>query len=104
MRASGRGYVASEREPRAAAGPAVPELQSAARPVSVGILRGVPIDPAVVLEYATRTFCALIVIVVTLLLARVVRHPTMRALTRGLAHANATISLGTLLQVTIHSI
>src|SRR5688572_33300969 len=47
--------------------------------------RHVPIDPAVVLEYATRTFWALLVLVVTLLLARVVRRTTMRALTRGRA-------------------
>ena len=57
-----------------------------------------PIDPAVVLEYAARTFWALIVIIVVLLLARVVRRTTMRALTRGRAQANVTILLGNLAQ------
>src|SRR5258705_4401641 len=65
------------------------------------ILRRVPIDPALVFEYATRTFWALLVIVVTLLLARVVRRTTMRALTRGRAQANVTILLGNLAQVAV---
>jgi len=59
----------------------------------------VPIDPAVVLDYASRTFWALLVVVVTLLFARVVRRTTMRALTRGRAQANVTILLGNLAQV-----
>jgi small conductance mechanosensitive channel len=60
-----------------------------------------PIDPAVVFEYATRTFWALLVVVVTLLFARVVRRTTMRALTRGRAQANVTILLGNLAQVAV---
>jgi small conductance mechanosensitive channel len=71
---------------------------------SVGILRGVPIDPALVFEYATRTFWALLVVVVTLLFARVVRRTTMRALTRGRAQANVTILLGNLAQVAMLTI
>ena len=58
-----------------------------------------PIDSALFFDYATRTFWALVVIVVTLLLARVVRRMTMRALTRGRAQANVTILLGNLSQV-----
>lgn len=58
-----------------------------------------PIDSALVFEYATRTFWALLVVVVTLVLARVVRRATMRALTRGRAQANVTILLGNLVQV-----
>ena len=58
-----------------------------------------PIDPALVLDYASRTFWALLVVIVTLLLARVVRRTTMRALTRGRAQANVTILLGNLAQV-----
>ena len=58
-----------------------------------------PIDSAVVFEYATRTFWALIVVIVTLLLARAIRRTTMRALTRGRAQANVTILLGNLVQV-----
>ncbi len=65
---------------------------------------GVPIDPAVVLEYATRTFWALLVVIATLLLARVVRRTTMRALTRGRAQANVTILLGNLVQVAMLTI
>jgi small conductance mechanosensitive channel len=64
----------------------------------------VPIDSALVVEYATRTFWALIVIVVTILLARVVRRTTMRVLTRGRAQANVTILLGNLAQVAVFTI
>jgi small conductance mechanosensitive channel len=64
----------------------------------------VPIDPAVVFEYATRTFWALLVVVITLLLARAVRRTTMRALTRGRAQANVTILLGNLAQITMLTI
>jgi small conductance mechanosensitive channel len=78
--------------------------EGAAASVAVGILRQMPIDPAVVLEYATRTFWALIVIVVTILLARVIRRTTMRALTRGRAQANVTILLGNLVQVAVLTI
>ena len=63
-----------------------------------------PIDVAVVFEYATRTFWALLVIIATLLLARVVRRTTMRALTRGRAQANVTILLGNLVQVAVLTI
>ena len=65
---------------------------------------GVPIDTAVVFEYATRTFWALLVVVVTLLFARVVRRTTMRALTRGRTQANVTILLGNLVQVAMLTI
>jgi small conductance mechanosensitive channel len=61
----------------------------------------VPIDPAVVVEYVSRTFWALLVVVITVLLARVVRRTTMRALTRGKAQANVTILLGNLAQVAV---
>src|SRR5712691_3214239 len=64
----------------------------------------VPIDTAVVFDYAARTFWALVVIIVTLLLARVVRRTTMRALTRGRAQANVTILLGNLAQVAMLTI
>ena len=63
-----------------------------------------PIDPALVLDYATRTFWALLIVVVTLVLARVVRRTTMRALTRGRAQANVTILLGNLVQVAVLTI
>jgi small-conductance mechanosensitive channel len=46
----------------------------------------------------------LLVIVVTLLLARAVRRATMRALTRGRAQANVTILLGNLAQVAMLTI
>ena len=64
----------------------------------------VPIDSAVVFEYAARTFWALIVVLLTLLVARVVRRTTMRALTRGRAQANVTILLGNLAQVAMLTI
>jgi small-conductance mechanosensitive channel len=70
----------------------------------VGILGRVPIDAAVVFDYATRTFWALIVVIVTLLLARAVRRMTMRALARGRAQANVTILLGNLVQVAMLTI
>lgn len=63
-----------------------------------------PIDSVVVLDYATRTFWALIVVIVVLLLARAVRRTTMRALTRGRAQANVTILLGNLAQVAMLAI
>ncbi|HUG06013.1 MAG TPA: mechanosensitive ion channel domain-containing protein [Candidatus Limnocylindria bacterium] len=62
------------------------------------------IDSAVVFEYATRTLWALLVVLVTLLLARVIRRTTMRALTRGRAQANVTILLGNLAQVAVLTI
>jgi small-conductance mechanosensitive channel len=53
------------------------------------------------LQYATRTFWALVVVAVALLLARLVRRTTMRALARHRAHANATILLGNAVQILI---
>src|SRR5687768_12439279 len=66
----------------AAAATLAPDNPLAVSPAapSAGLARGlrprryspsVPIDPAVVLEYSTRTFWALLVVVVTLLFARV---------------------------------
>jgi small conductance mechanosensitive channel len=66
-----------------------------------GYPRHVPLDPAVLVDYGGRTFWALLVAIVTLLLARVVRRTTMRALTRGRAQANVTILLGNLAQVAV---
>ena len=60
-----------------------------------------PIDTALVFEYAARTFWALLVVIATILLARAVRRATMRALTRGRAQANVTILLGNLVQVAV---
>src|ERR1700716_274124 len=84
--------------------PSGPVFERAMRPLAPPILGRVPIDIAVVFDYATRTFWALIVVVVTLLLARVVRRTTMRALTRGRAQANVTILLGNLAQVAMLTI
>jgi len=80
--------------------PAIDALRLAGRRYSPEV----PIDVAVVFEYATRTFWALLVIIATLLLARVVRRTTMRALTRGRAQANVTILLGNLVQVAVLTI
>ena len=60
-----------------------------------------PLDGALLLDYAARTVWALLVIVFTLLLARAVRRTTMRVLARSRAQANVTILLGNLAQVTI---
>ena len=70
----------------------------------MAILRPVPIDTALVFEYAARTFWAALVVVVAILLARAVRRTTMRALTRGRAQANVTILLGNLVQVAVLTI
>jgi small conductance mechanosensitive channel len=63
----------------------------------------VPLDPAILrdnfLDYGARTFWALVVAVVALLLARAVRATTMRALARSRAQANVTILLGNLAQL-----
>ena len=59
------------------------------------------IDGALLADYAARTVWALLVIVVTLLLARAVRRTTMRVLARSRAQANVTILLGNLAQVAI---
>jgi small-conductance mechanosensitive channel len=60
-----------------------------------------PFDGPLLLDYATRTVWALLVIVLTLLLARAVRRTTMRVLARSRAQANVTILLGNLAQVTV---
>lgn len=62
-----------------------------------------PLDPAVIrdnlLDYGARTFWALVVAAVALLIARAVRGVTMRALTRNRAQANVTVLLGNLAQL-----
>ncbi len=60
-----------------------------------------PIDPALVTDYATRTVWALAVVVVALLIARGLRRATMRMLARSRAQANVTILLGNLAQVVV---
>jgi small conductance mechanosensitive channel len=66
-----------------------------------GRIGGMAIDTAVLVDYATRTIWALLVIVVALLLARGVRRTTMRMLARSRAQANVTILLGNLAQVSV---
>ncbi|HEY7624539.1 MAG TPA: mechanosensitive ion channel family protein [Candidatus Limnocylindria bacterium] len=67
-----------------------------------------PLDPAVVrdnlLDYGARTFWALIVAAITLLVARAVRGVAMRALARNRAQANVTVLLGNLAQLAIITI
>jgi small conductance mechanosensitive channel len=67
-----------------------------------------PLDPAVIrdnlLDYGARTFWALIVAAVALLIARTVRGLTMRALARNRAQANVTVLLGNLAQLTVITI
>jgi small-conductance mechanosensitive channel len=64
-----------------------------------------PLDPVVIrdtlLDYGARTFWALVVAAITLLIARGVRRGTMRMLTRHRAQANVTILLGNLAQLGI---
>ena len=60
-----------------------------------------PLDSALLLDYAMRSFWALLVGVVALLLARAVRRATMRVLARSRAQANVTILLGNLAQVLV---
>jgi len=64
-----------------------------------------PLDPAAIrdnlLDYGARTFWALIVAAITLLIARGVRSATMRMLARSRAQANVTILLGNLAQLAI---
>ncbi len=60
-----------------------------------------PLDAALILDYAGRTFWALLVTLVALLIARGVRVATMRALARNRAQANVTILLGNLAQVAV---
>jgi small conductance mechanosensitive channel len=67
-----------------------------------------PLDPAVIrenlLDYGARTFWALIVAAVTLLIARGVRGVTMRVLARNRAQSNVTVLLGNLAQLTVIAI
>ena len=67
-----------------------------------------PLDPAVIrdnlFEYGARTFWALIVAAVALLIARGVRGVTMRALARNRAQANVTVLIGNLVQLTVIAI
>jgi small conductance mechanosensitive channel len=64
-----------------------------------------PLDPAVVrdnlLDYGARTFWAVVVAAITLLVARFVRGGTMRMLARNRAQANVTILLGNVAQLAI---
>jgi len=59
------------------------------------------IDTVLLIDYATRTVWALVVVVVALLIARAVRRTTMRMLARSRAQANVTILLGNLAQVLV---
>jgi small conductance mechanosensitive channel len=67
-----------------------------------------PLDPAIVrdnlLDYGARTFWALVVAVIALLVARAVRGVTMRSLARNRAQANVTVLLGNLAQLTVITI
>jgi small conductance mechanosensitive channel len=67
-----------------------------------------PLDPVVIrdniLDYGARTFWALVVAAVALLIARAVRGVTMRALARNRAQANVTVLLGNLAQLTVITI
>ncbi|HTD63121.1 MAG TPA: mechanosensitive ion channel family protein [Verrucomicrobiae bacterium] len=64
-----------------------------------------PLDPVVIrdnlLDYGARTFWALVVAAITLLIARGVRGATMRLLARNRAQANVTVLLGNLAQLVI---
>jgi small conductance mechanosensitive channel len=64
-----------------------------------------PLDPAVVrdnlLDYGARTFWAVVVAAITLLVARAVRGGTMRMLARNRAQGNVTILLGNIAQLMI---
>jgi small conductance mechanosensitive channel len=65
----------------------------------------VPLDPAVIrdniLDYGARTFWALVVAAIALLIARAVRGLTMRSLARNRAQANVTVLLGNLAQLAV---
>src|SRR5213593_2438645 len=67
-----------------------------------------PLDPSVIrdnlLDYGARTFWALIVAAVALLIARAVRAVTMRTLARNRAQANVTVLVGNLAQLTVMAI
>src|SRR5207245_240473 len=69
--------------------------------VKSGQNRAVPVDMALLIDYAMRSFWALLVVVVALLIARAVRRGTMRMLARSRAQANVTILLGNLAQVLV---
>ena len=60
-----------------------------------------PVESALIVDYATRTIWALLVVVGALLIARAVRRATMRMLARSRAQANVTILLGNLTQVLV---
>jgi small conductance mechanosensitive channel len=64
-----------------------------------------PLDPTTVrdtlLDYGARTFWALIVAVVVLIIARAMRGAAMRVLARNRAQANVTILLGNLAQLVV---
>ena len=60
-----------------------------------------PVESALVIDYATRTVWALLIVVAALLIARGVRRTTMRMLARSRAQANVTILLGNLAQVLV---
>ena len=60
-----------------------------------------PVESALIVDYATRTIWALVVVVTALLVARAVRRTTMRMLARSRAQANVTILLGNLAQVLV---
>ena len=64
-----------------------------------------PLDPVVIrdnlLDYGVRTFWALVVAAISLLIARGVRGITMRALARNRAQANVTVLVGNLAQLTV---
>jgi len=70
--------------------------------------RAVPLDPAVVrenlLDYGARTFWALVIAAVTLLVARAIRAATMRTLARHRAYGNATILIGNVAQIAVITI
>src|SRR3989449_6741415 len=72
------------------------------------ILRPMPLDPVVLrdnlLDYGARTFWALIVAAITLLIARGVRGGTMRMLARNRAQGNVTVLVGNLAQLTVIAI
>src|SRR5437867_1895207 len=67
--------------------------------------REMPLDPVALretlLDYGARTFWALIVAAIALLIARAVRGTTMRVLARNRAQANVTILLGNLAQLLV---
>lgn len=60
-----------------------------------------PLDSALLVEYATRTVWALAVVVAALLVARLARALTTRALERHRAQANATVLIANLAEAAI---